>query len=314
MNNLKHIYLKMIYESIGFLKFNMESYHNFLKNSIKFKNRKVIVKDKNLLIDIPEEFINYCIDHKESLINFNTIKTLMKSSKHYQNIKNIISSDKLYFSIFDFDNDNEITEFHLKLFKNLSSDDLSTINEEFKNNCRNLDGFLNMNCFDSIVICVINSNCRNKYETIYHELSHFIQKICNIRITSSTIFNKEENNSNNRFNKLKNLGISYEDLKYYFSEKEYSTHVDELINGLWKTYLKFYKNEFSNILFFLVMVRNEIKNEKDFSKSILLKHYAEANNNDISPLTMFVAAFYLNHKYQKIDKAIQFHLCKIQNV
>ena len=91
-------------------------------------------------------------------------------------------------------------------------------------------------------------------------------------------------------------------------------YTQKQIKELKKTYLKFYKNEFSNILFFLVMVRNEIKNEKDFSKSILLKHYAEANNNDISPLTMFVAAFYLNHKYQKIDKAIQFHLCKIQNV
>ena len=100
MNNLKHIYLKMIYESIGFLKFNMESYHNFLKNSIKFKNRKIIVEDKNLLIDIPEEFINYCIDHKESLINFNTIKTLMKSSKHYQNIKNITHARLIFLFFF----------------------------------------------------------------------------------------------------------------------------------------------------------------------------------------------------------------------
>ncbi len=298
----------MIYESIGFLQFNMKTYHNFLKNSIKFKNEKVINEDKNLLIDIPEEFVNYCIDHKESLIGFNTIKDLMKTSKHYQNIKNINFNVKLYFSIFDFNNDNEISEFHLKLFKDLSSDDLLKINEEFKNNCRDLDGFLNINCFNSMIICAINSNCRNTYETIYHELSHFIQKICNIRITSSAVLNKEENNSNNRFNKLKNLGISYNDLKYYFSEKEYSTHVDELIDGLWKTYLKFYKDEFSNILFFLAMIRNEIKGERDFSKSMLLKHYAEANNNDISPLTMFVAAFNLNHKYQKIDKAIQFHL------
>ena len=62
------------------------------------------------------------------------------------------------------------------------------------------------------------------------------------------------------------------------------------------------------------LILANLYNGKDFSKSILLKHYAEANNNDISPLTMFVAAFYLNHKYQKIDKAIQFHLCKIQNV
>lgn len=308
----------MIYEDTGILKFNSQLYLTFLKNSKKFKNNHIINEDKNLLIDIPEELINFCIENKNTLISFSDVKKLMKNSKHYSNIKNLQLNDTLFFSIFDFNDDNEINEFHMKLFKHLNSDEIDLANSDFKQYCSLLDSFCNVEDFKPINVCVINTYANDIYSTIYHELSHIIQKICNIRITPTTKFNqhveKTKITANKKFKKLISLNISYEDLCYYFNSTEYTTHVDELITGLWNTYLKFYKNQFLNILFFLITVRKEIKNNSDFNKSTLLQHYAEANNNNIAPLIMFIAAYYFNHKYQKINDKIQNSLIKKFNV
>lgn len=61
-NRFKHVYLRMMYKLAGILKYDREDYLNFLKNAIKFKDGKIIIEDKNLLIDVPDELINYCID------------------------------------------------------------------------------------------------------------------------------------------------------------------------------------------------------------------------------------------------------------
>lgn len=311
-NNFKHVYLRMIYESIGILKYNREEYLKFLKNSIKFKDEKIITENKDLLIDVLDELINYCIDNKDHKIIFSKIKNLMKNSKHYSNIKNLELNNELFFTIFDFNDENEINEYHVKLFKDLSSNEIDQVNSDFKKYCSNIDGFCNMIDFNPINVCAINSNNKNIISTIYHELSHFIQKICNIRITESTEFdqNKEKIKitANKRLEKLKNLGISYNNLVYYFNREEFNVHVDDLINGLWNTYLMFYEDQFSSILFFIMMVRDEIKKDNDFNKSKLLQNYAFANNSNIAPLIMFAASYYFNHKYQKINEKIQYSL------
>ena len=56
------------------------------------------------------------------------------------------------------------------------------------------------------------------------------------------------------------------------------------------------------------MVRDEITNDNNFSKSKLLQNYALANNSNIAPLIMFASSYYFNHKYQKINEIIQSRL------
>jgi len=96
------------------------------------------------------------------------------------------------------------------------------------------------------------------------------------------------------------IGNYFKDLNYYFSNNEFATHVDQLIVGLWNTYFMFYKNQYQNILFYLFMINDTIDNERDFKQSQLFYNYSLANNNDITPLVMYVASRYFNHKNQKI--------------
>lgn len=304
-NNFKHVYLRMIYESIGILKYNREEYLKFLKNSIKFKDEKIITEDKDLLIDVPDELINYCIDNKDHKINFSEIKNLMKNSKHYSNIKNFELNNELFFTIFDFNDENEINEYHVKLFKDLSSNEIDQANSDFKKYCSNIDGFCNMIDFNPINVCAINSNNKNIISTIYHELSHFIQKICNIRITASTEFNKEKINNSEKNKILRSLNLTYDNLVYYFNQNEFSTHIDDLINGLWKTYFKFYKNEIKSINQFFYMISDEFRKKENFKNSIFLQKYSLSNESNVAPLIMFAASFYFNHKYQKIKNYVE---------
>lgn len=305
-NKFKHVYLKMIYEHIGIIDFNEQTYLNFLKNSIKFKNNKIISEDKDLLIDVPDDLINYCIDHQDIEIDFNTIKLLMKNSKHYSNVKNLNLNEKLYFSIFDFNNDNEINEFHVKFFKNIDSDEIENANHSFKEYCSILDGICNSIDFKPINLCLINSNNNDIYSIIYHELSHIIQTLCNIRITTSSKFKKE--NIGEKENLLLSLNLTYNDLYYFFKETEFNVHIDDLINGLWKTYIKFYKNKYQTIFQYTLMICNEFKKGKNFKNSQFIQDYALANNSNVSPLLMYAASFFLNHKFQKIKNIVQIRL------
>ena len=87
-------------------------------------------------------------------------------------------------------------------------------------------------------------------------------------------------------------------------------HIDELIIGLWKTYIKYYKDEYANCFYFLSMIINEIMNNNDFIHSKFAMNYMLANKNNSAPLIMFAASFYFNHKYQKIKNLVSHTLNK----
>lgn len=321
-NKFNEVYLHMFYEGkTGELPFNLDKFKNFIDTSVKFKGGKIITEDKDLLIDIPTELFNYCYDHQNKIIEFEKIKDLMKNSKHYSNIKNI-NGINLYFTIFDFTNNNEISSFIFKSFNILPEN-----NEEFKlaynyfnTICKDLDGFFNY--YEDKALCVINEKGTNVISTIYHELSHFIQTICNIRITKNFEFDNNKIKyvqTSDRFKRLEQLNITYDQLNYYFSSNEFLPHIDDLIIGLWKTYLKFYKERFPDILSFIYHIIDNIKDKGNFRDSKLCFNYSLANGNNIAPIIMFAASYYFNHKYQFIFRKVnniliqKFHEWKKEN-
>lgn len=303
-DSFNEIYLHMFFEESGKINFDIGKFKNFIETSIKFKDNNVISEDKMLLIDIPDKLLNYCYDHQNEIIEFNKVKEFCKESKHYQNIKNV-KGKNLYFTIFDFSNKHEIKKFIFNIFK-IEPEDIEVFNEAFKyfeERCSKLDGFYNT--YNEIAICIINEKSSNIIETLYHELSHYIQDMCNIRITNDFKFDENKLENNEKFKKLKELGITYNDLNYYFSGDEFNVHIDELIMGLWKTYIKFYITEFEHIFQFLIMVRHEILTDNNFINSNLMLNYMITNGNNSAPLVMFAASCYFNHKYQKIDEIVR---------
>lgn len=295
----------MLYESSGQIPFDLNEYKLWLISAVKFKDLGIINQDKQLLLDITNEFIDYCISHQNEYISIDTIKQLMIESKHYSNIKNK-SNITLYFSIFNFSDDTEINSFHYKLFNITDDNDLTAAKNMFKQQCKNCDGTINKFNNTNTYICTINSNALNLEETIYHELSHFIQCIGNIHLSEKTL-KISKNEFNDHLNNLKLIGITRADLIYYFSPKEFSVHVDELCKGLWKTYNKL---NGKHIWKFIEKINNEILLNNKFNESELYNTYAKINNNDIAPLVMFIAAKKLDFKFDNIFTTVKNYLLK----
>ena len=319
MDEFNEVYIHMFYEQkIGDLPFELNKFKNFIDTAVKFKDGNVIIEDKHLLIDIPPELFNYCYDHQDEIIKFEKVKDLMKESRHYRNIKNINGYD-LYFNIFDFNNENKISSFIFKTFKILPEN-----NKEFKiaydyfyQKCKDLDGFFNF--YDDKAVCVVNEKGTDIIKTIYHELSHYIQKTCNIRIVKDFKFDENKIKSSNKFRRLDELKVSYKDLNYYFLSDDFFTYIDDLIMGLWKTYLKFYKEKFSDILSFIYYITDIIQDKGNFRNSELCSNYSLINGGNVAPLIMFAASYYFNHKYQLIFRKVKnillqkFHVWRKKN-
>lgn len=306
MKKFNEVYFRLFFESTGNISFTINGFKKFLDTAIKFKNGNIINEDKHLLIDIPSEFFNYCIENQGHKISFNKVKELMQTSKHYRNIKNN-DNVSLLFKIFDFNDEFEIKDFIFKTFK-ITENESEIFLEDvkyFNDKCKHLDGFFNV--YNNIGICIINANSCDVQATIYHELSHYIQLVGNIRTVKKFNVDKEKLEDNEKFKQLKALDITFQDLNYYFSSSEFVPHIDDLIVGLWNTFQEFYntKNDIDPLLNFFIILNKEIKENDNFSSSKFLQQYSFANNGNIAPLIMYVASYYFNHKYQKITHIIK---------
>lgn len=304
MNEFKEIYLHMFYESAGTIPFDLNKYEEFLKTAIKIPvNETVLTEDKQLLIDIPSKFFNYCLSHQNELIPYKTVKILLKSSKHFNNVKNI-PEHKLYIAVFDFDDDLAIRSFHYNVFNITDNNELLTAVKLFKKYTNDCSGFENI--YNDIHICVINENSLNFEQTLHHELSHYLQTISGIHITNKLQVTESEF-ENPELNSIKALNITINDLNYYFSSKEFSVHVDDLCVNLLKTFNIYPKKQ---LWTFISDLNNVILNNDDFINTELFQLYTEVTNNDISGLIMLKAAKILNYKFDKIFKCIKNYLMK----
>ena len=57
----------MLYEHAGFISFNLKIYEDFLKGIVKFDNSGLLLEDKKLLVDIPDETIIYLLKGKTGI-------------------------------------------------------------------------------------------------------------------------------------------------------------------------------------------------------------------------------------------------------
>ena len=71
MKKFNEVYFRLFFESTGNISFTINGFKKFLDTAIKFKNGNIINEDKHLLIDIPSEFFNYCIENQGHKISFN---------------------------------------------------------------------------------------------------------------------------------------------------------------------------------------------------------------------------------------------------
>ncbi len=230
-----------------------------------------------------------------NFLNCQYFKNTFKESKHWRNIKNI-NFNNIFFKCFNFNNNHEIDSMHYNFFNITNNEDLIALREGFKQNTLGIYGFY-LNYNNSHLIC-INSNAPNIENIIYHELSHFIQNICNIRLVKNTINNKNINNLHNI------LGTDLNQCLEYFSEKEFATSLNDLLIGLKNVKEKYY-NKLNNINFIL-LIKNYLK-EAFLTKNIYLEffeQYIDSNNSNYYPLSFLITSYILQYKYQYIEQQI----------
>lgn len=294
--------IHMIYENINRRKITFQEFEDLLNTAIVFDQSSIITEDKNLLIDVSEDLIKYCLNHLNEEIDINQFKDLMKDSRHYSNIKNI-SKGNIFISIFNFNINTEIKEFILKRF-DVEEKDLKKEIILFKERFSDKNGMCLYDKDYNECVCCINIAYKHIYETIYHELSHIIQKMCNIRITSSTQYNK--NLAFKNITKLKqDLKINDEIVSYLFDRNEYCNHVDDLILSLVKVYKQFYTNISPFNFYYHIVLSSIQKTSSDkFLNCDFMNKYKQVYDNDIEPIIMFYISYYLDLKYHKIKQVV----------
>lgn len=274
MKTFTKTYLNLLYENTGSIKFDLQLYNKFLNDCKKIdKFGNIINEDKTLLIDIPNDLITYLIKNNGKIIKINDFIHYLKQSKHWRNLKNNIIND-IFFIIFDFSNDDEIDKFHYTCF-NIDKHDLNNARVSFKLNVSDSYGFFNI--YNDLNIICINKQTTDIYQTIYHELSHFIQVLGNIRIVTGI----SENDIKHK-NLLKNIfNVDYDTVIEYFSDVEFIPHVDDLINMLKNTKNKCYES-LTNFQFLDELKQFlSVKNHEEMISHNFFKNFVYVNNRKL---------------------------------
>lgn len=301
MKKFNEAYLHILYESKGFIPFNKDEYKEFLKSITKIdKNGNIISEDKDLLIDVPEELITYLFQHSNEFIKGDKFKSLLKTSKHWRNLKNIEFND-MFFGLFDFNKDSDIDKFHFNYF-DIPIEFLEIARNDFKENIQNLFGFFRK-C-ESVDLLCTNIKCDNIYNVMYHELSHFIQQYGKIRIVKEIDENKINKNYLESF-----FGVDYDKVISYFSNTEFVPHIDDLIKMLEITKEKFYKNIPSSQFFNDVEKFLCVKNKDEMLRNEFFLKFENANNGNVDSLVMLLFSFKSKFKFQKIYDRIKSYFC-----
>lgn len=55
----------MLFENINRTKINFIRFKEFIDNAVSFNDNGIVTEDKNLLIDVPEELISYCMNNND---------------------------------------------------------------------------------------------------------------------------------------------------------------------------------------------------------------------------------------------------------
>lgn len=296
MQDFQKVYLHMFYEQAGKIKFDLNIYETFLKNAIKFNNQGLIKEDKSLLIDVPDETIIYLLKNNETeYLSGSQFINTFKNSRHWRNIKNI-KIEEIFFMIFDFTNDKEIDSFNYKVFQIQDDNTLNIARDMFKSYVYSLNGFYNI--INELPIICVNKQTDNIQNVLTHEISHFLQTHCNIKIIKSKILEKETSKLNNIF------GAEIDKCLSYFSQNEFIPSLDDLLLSLKKVKNKFYSK--LTALEFLMEIKSYLKTvyqTKNINHEFFYK-FGEVNSYDYYSLTFLITSWILNYRYQYIEHKI----------
>lgn len=266
-----------------------------------FDKEGVIEESSAKLIDVPDELVVLCLSKNGSQISPRELKEAMKHSRHWRNLKNA-ELRPLAFFMFDFNDALEIESFCMKIFKIEDDEELSRAVMLFTENVSKKSGFMKDE-EDKIIIC-INSSSRDIKKTLVHALSHLVQIFANIRIVKDDKELLEAKKTSSIELALKSIGATFDDIIYYFSPREFNVHVDELAEGLLKTHAAFYSSK-SKILFYIEDILPALAEKEKFKDTKFFKDYVVANNEEYAPLAMFLGAYLLKYKFQKIQNTLK---------
>lgn len=308
------IYKKIIQQQNRIGLSNIDDYKKFLyfiKNQkiktykiqkqklIKYYQNIYLINDENLiletkLIEVPQNFILNIINSLKSFtltIFKEQIKQYFLNSKYRNNIKNK-KFNNIIIMYFNFSNDKEIDQFNYRLLGQLKQNDLIKYRNMFKQNVGSSNGAINILDQENDLL-LINKESKNIFNILYHQLSHYLQLHFGILKTISTNILKNKNP------KLLNyFQISFEDLQYYFNQKQFLPHIKDLLFGLENMFKIYNKNKIDFLYQLNILpTKQNIKNDKFFITYQMI-------NQDISPLVMYCCSYILKHKFQKINSLI----------
>ena len=289
----------MLYEDVLISKseFRTFNYEAFLKGLHILKTLNVISEDK-CIFDIPDEIINKClnIDAFSIKISSKEFKELFQKSIHWRNLKNVKFPQLILFN-FNFLDETSINMFHTSLFnKKLSNNELKLFKNMFLENVQDCYGFANKLNNDIYVIAVNELSLKEKRQVIIHELSHFIQDICEIKLIKKSL----DKEIHPEAEILKYFNLTDEKIEEGFSSKEFLTNVQDLCMGL-----KIVFNDFEiKQCDFLKILKEQMKDPLCLKKQWIFKEYEKRNKN-VFPLVMLCLSKILSFRYQHILNQIE---------
>ena len=212
-------YPHLFFENRGKLHMSLEDYKEFLLTATYFDDNGIIEEGKQELDSIPDEAVREILSNNWSKIPGNFFKEKLKTSKHWRNLKNV-EIQNVFPCLFDFKNPEEIDKFNYNALGIQMKSDLEKARNMFLEKASHLAGFCNFG-EDTYFIC-INTKSTDIEQTIRHELTHFLQIECKIKITQGI----DDVRQNKILKRQKNFpSFSLKEVVDYFSGIEFIPHM-----------------------------------------------------------------------------------------
>lgn len=300
----KAINSRIFYETVfSDFKDNLKSIDPIsIKTAAEFYEKLIVIFDENDDVVLEEhqdaQFNRALIDKIFNAQNFTQISAneiFSRCSKSIRTNYSICRDIPLYIFDFSFSKNAKFicsifSSFNIRFSKlNCSLKEQYDFETElFKNTYENSSGL----CSDlgSCVLALFNSDKKTK-TTVVHELYHYLQL---------TLKKERSSIERSKFNNIKELQLSVDDLEYLFDSYEFETHIKvDLCNQLDEMYWKFY-NDVSKAEFIRHFIAKIKENPKN-TVSLFFNKLENMKNDDTTALRLFAACFLVEDKQYLLD-------------
>lgn len=296
IDELTRRYFYVLYENSDSFHSSLKEYAKFLSTATYFgEDFKVVSENRSSLFDIPDEAIQFLLENSHKKIGWKWLKDCFKSSRHWRNIKNIDIAKSIYFDVFHFDDKKEIDRFNSSCF-GIRLEDLEEARKLFIDLAGTKLGFCNFYEPRDIYVICINAKNNDIYQAIHHEVSHFLQMLCGIRIIQDI---SPEDLKNRDLLKTE-FGSSYNEVIDYFSKMEFAPHVDDIVSDLKSLRENFYRSIDGADFELLVLEFLKSRTKEEVFHSELFNNFKKMKNGEVSSLMMLLFSKISGYKFQKI--------------